>query len=100
MGQFHHGDGRGRVLWLLSYAGRFSQLKQQLLEAIPNAEVFGKVGRRTSFEVTVNDVLVHSKLATNKFPDFDETVSMVTAVAGGAEPEKITKMTSGTCNIL
>merc|ERR1712179_684033 len=59
-----------------------------------------KFGRRSSFEVTVNDSLVHSKLATDKFPDFEETVEMIGKVDRGAEPEKITKFTSGSCIIL
>jgi len=36
----------------------------------------GKVGRRTSFEVKVNGVVIHSKLATMAFPDFQEVAKV------------------------
>ena len=49
----------------------------------------GKVGRRTSFEVTVNDAVIHSKLSTMNFPDIEETVSIVQGVEGGAEPKQV-----------
>ena len=41
------------------------------------AIVKGKVGRRTSFEVSVNGSLIHSKLATGSFPDRREVVDIV-----------------------
>lgn len=37
----------------------------------------GKVGRRTSFEVSVDGSLIHSKLATGGFPDRKEVVEIV-----------------------
>ena len=39
-------------------------------QALPPARVMGRVGRRAAFEVVVDGVLVHSKLATSRFPDF------------------------------
>lgn len=61
----------------------------------------GKVGRRTSFEVTVNETVVHSKLSTMNFPDIEETVAIVKEVEGGAQPKQVTKMAEGGgCNIL
>jgi selenoprotein W-related protein len=41
---------------------------------VPGVQVVGQVGRRTSFEVKVNGVLVHSKLSTSAFPDFKESI--------------------------
>ncbi|PRD28579.1 UNVERIFIED_CONTAM: hypothetical protein NCL1_31945 [Trichonephila clavipes] len=43
-----------------------------ILKAVPEAEVKGTVGRKSSFEVVVNGVLVFSKLKKGKFPDFNE----------------------------
>ena len=61
----------------------------------------GKVGRRTSFEVTVNEAVVHSKLSTMNFPDIEETVAIVKEVDGGGQPKQVTKMAEGGgCNIL
>ena len=61
----------------------------------------GKVGRRTSFEVTVNDTVIHSKLSTMNFPDIEETVSIVKGVDGGSEPKQVEKMAEGGgCTIL
>ena len=56
---------------------------------VPGAVVTGRVGRRTSFEVKVNNVLVHSKLETSNFPDFDEVVSIVEEASKGEEPQKV-----------
>ena len=61
----------------------------------------GKVGRRTSFEVTVNDTVIHSKLSTMSFPDLEETVSIVKGVDGGSQPKQVEKMVEGGgCTIL
>jgi len=77
------------------------ELKAAIAAAAPDAEVVGKVGRRTSFEVTVNSTVIHSKLATMSFPDIEETVSIVKGVEEGKEPEKVTKMVEGGgCTIL
>ena len=77
------------------------KLKAAISKAVPDAEVNGLVGRRTSFEVKVNDTVIHSKLATMSFPDIEETVSIVQGVNDGKEPEKVTKMAEGGgCTIL
>ena len=71
------------------------ELKAAIGTAVPDAEVEGKVGRRSSFEVTVNGTVIHTKLATMSFPDIEETVTIVKGVADGKEPEKVTKMVEG-----
>ena len=63
----------------------FFYLRQEFL----TLTYLGKVGRRTSFEVTVNDAVIHSKLSTMNFPDIEETVSIVQGVEGGAEPKQV-----------
>ena len=63
--------------------------------------ITGKVGRRTSFEVTVNGTVIHSKLSTMNFPDIEETVSIVTEVEKGGQPKQVSKMAEGGgCTIL
>ena len=53
------------------------------------------------FEVKVNDTVIHSKLNTMAFPDFDEVVAIVQETATkGTEPSKVTKTQSNFCNIL
>ena len=46
-------------------------LHLKILKEIPDAKVEGRVGRTSSFEVTINDKLVYSKLELGNFPDFD-----------------------------
>ncbi|EFX86795.1 hypothetical protein DAPPUDRAFT_307826 [Daphnia pulex] len=69
-------------------------------QKVPSAEIEGHIGRRTSFEVTVDDQLIHSKLSTNSFPDFEEVASIVQSVAEGSKPQQVTKTQSAGCNIL
>jgi len=59
------------------YGSRYERLKAQILAAVPDAQIRGVVGRKTSFEITVNGKLIYSKLKTDKFPDSNEIVAMV-----------------------
>ncbi|KAF1393076.1 hypothetical protein PFLUV_G00034690 [Perca fluviatilis] len=60
-----------------------SSVGQQLLELarvvgqVPGVKVTGKTGRQGSFEVSVNDKLVYSKLKTGSFPKPEEVVELV-----------------------
>ena len=76
------------------------ELQYALEGAVPSAKVIGRVGRRTSYEVTVEGMLIHSKLKTKKFPDLHEVVRIVKSVAEGNKPEKVTKMKSAACTIM
>ena len=53
-----------------------------------------------SFEVKVNDQLVHSKLQTMSFPDFNEVVTVVKEVSDGAAPRQVEKMQPASCVIV
>jgi selT/selW/selH-like putative selenoprotein len=44
---------------------------------VPDAQVSGTRGRKTSFEITVNDTVIYSKLKTDKFPDNEEIVRQI-----------------------
>ena len=93
------------------------ELRSAILSAVPSADVegwlpakltqffiystLGRVGRRSSFEVTVNSTVIHTKLATMNFPDIAETVEIVKGVSEGKEPATVSKMAEGGgCNIL
>ena len=70
-------------------------------QKIPEAQVSGIVGRMTSFEVKVNDTVIHSKLSTMAFPDFEEVCNIVSDTATkGVEPTQVSKTQSNWCNIL
>lgn len=48
----------------------------------------------------MNDTIVHSKLSTNAFPDFEEVVGIVESVEQGSAPMQVTKTQSAGCQIL
>lgn len=70
-------------------------MKKFLAENCPDAQVECKTGRRGSFEVTINDVLVHSKLQTIAFPEFQDVAENVKSAKEGKEliPVKQQKIT-------
>ena len=67
--------------------------------AVPGAQVHGQVGRRTSFEVKVNDQEIFSKLKTHAFPDFKDVVNIVKDVSEGGKPSTVER-TKSCCVIL
>ena len=83
------------------YGPRYEELAALIKQKVPEALISGTVGRTTSFEVKVNDTVIHSKLSTMAFPDFDEVVAIVQETATkGTEPSKVTKTQSNFCKIL
>ena len=83
------------------YGPRYEELAALIKQKIPEAQVSGNVGRTTSFEVKVNGTLIHSKLKTMAFPDFEEVCTIVHQTAStGTEPSEVTKTHSDWCNIL
>ena len=71
-------------------------------QKLPEAQVSGTVGRMTSFEVKVNDTVIHSKLSTMSFPDYEEVCNIVYDTATkGTQPTQVTKTESSSwCTIL
>lgn len=59
------------------YEPKFKELSRYLAEKAEKAEVTGRVGRSTSFEVTINGQLVFSKLKIGKFPKFEDVQEQV-----------------------
>ena len=70
-----------------------------LKAAVPGAQIHGKVGRQTSFEVLVNGQEIYSKLKTHAFPDFRDVVSIVKDVSEGGKPSTVEK-TESCCVLL
>ncbi|CAF3194997.1 unnamed protein product [Rotaria socialis] len=65
------------------------------------ATVTGKVGRPSSFEVTINDKLVYSKLDSGHFPAFDKVVEEVKNAAQGRDVEAVTEPDkSSSCSVM
>lgn len=63
------------------YPGRYERLKAAILKAVPSAEVTDAVGRKSSFEITVNDKLIYSALESGKLPDEKEIVEKIKEIA-------------------
>lgn len=82
------------------YEPRFKKLQGLILAAVPGAKVDGKKGRATSFEVTVNEKLIFSKLSKGAFPVFEEVVKSIDGVAHGGEPAEVVAMQEGNSCIL
>ncbi|KAF8564267.1 hypothetical protein P879_08817 [Paragonimus westermani] len=51
-------------------------------------------GRATSFEVTVDSILIFSKLQSGRFPDHTAITKQVSAVAEGMKPTFVTEYES------
>jgi len=66
------------------YGAKYERLKRAILAAVPSAEVTGAVGRKTAFEIKINDELVYSKLKTGSMPNENEIVDMVKKAASAA----------------
>ncbi|XP_066150620.1 migration and invasion enhancer 1 isoform X1 [Euwallacea fornicatus] len=59
------------------YFLKFEELKQHITEQHSDIEVVGREGRRGSFEVKINDSLVHSKLQTLAYPDYADLANLI-----------------------
>lgn len=82
------------------YGRRFEELKRVILSKVPSANVTGATGRKTSFEVTVNDQVVFSKLKANAFPDFAEVADQVDNAAKGNAVQEVTGTQSSSCSVM
>lgn len=69
------------------------------MQEVSNARVEGRVGRRSSFEVTINGKQVFSKLAQNGFPVYEKIVEEVVKASKGVEVSEVTDVQSSQCVI-
>ncbi|CAF1206323.1 unnamed protein product [Adineta ricciae] len=59
------------------------------------------VGRRSSFEVTLNNKIIYSKLDNGHFPAFDKIAEEVDNAAQGRDVQTVTEVDkSSSCTIL
>jgi len=63
------------------YGGKYERLKGAILKAVPDAQITGVVGRKTSFEVTLNGTVIFSKLKTGSFPKDDVIIEQIKKAA-------------------
>uniref|UniRef100_A0A182K4H6 Migration and invasion enhancer 1 n=1 Tax=Anopheles christyi TaxID=43041 RepID=A0A182K4H6_9DIPT len=73
------------------------ELAGLIREQIPEAEVVCRTGRRGSFEVQINDTLVHSKLSSLAFPRYEEVVQNVRNARDGLPVNKVTEQPITDC---
>ena len=59
-------------------------------DKFPSAAVCGDAGRRNSFEVSIEGVLLFSMLEQGSFPNFDDVLEVIRAIVGGENPGKLT----------
>lgn len=60
----------------------------------------GHEGRRATFEVKVNGTLVHSKLTTLAYPDYDDLSTIIDEVSQGKEPRPCKQQPITSCVIV
>ncbi|KAA0190456.1 hypothetical protein FBUS_06894, partial [Fasciolopsis buskii] len=53
-----------------------------------------------SFEITVGDSLIFSKLQCGKFPESDAVVRQISAISCGQNPETVTEYEKSSCTVL
>uniref|UniRef100_A0A8C4TKX1 Migration and invasion enhancer 1 n=1 Tax=Erpetoichthys calabaricus TaxID=27687 RepID=A0A8C4TKX1_ERPCA len=81
------------------YESRYHALATKIKEHVPDAEISGDKGRKTSFEITLNDQLIFSKLKMGGFP-FDEDVIQEVKKASHGEPVSLIQKKKSGCIII
>ncbi|EEZ98745.1 migration and invasion enhancer 1 [Tribolium castaneum] len=81
------------------YFKKFEELAQHIKAKHPDIELNGHEGRRATFEVKVNGTLVHSKLTTLAYPDYDDLSAIIDEVAQGKEPRSCKQQPITSCII-
>ncbi|RNA38074.1 Migration and invasion enhancer 1 [Brachionus plicatilis] len=74
-------------------------VQDEIIQEVSNARVEGRVGRRSSFEVTINGKQVFSKLAQNGFPVYEKIVEEVIKASKGVEVSEVAEVQSSKCVI-
>jgi len=76
------------------YYGRFIDLKNEIESNASNVDVTGFEGRQGSFEVSINNKVVFSKLATYGFPYPNDIIQAVNSSEKGEDVDNITNSQS------
>ncbi|XP_045472786.1 migration and invasion enhancer 1 isoform X2 [Harmonia axyridis] len=77
----------------------FQTVSYALKKGCPNVEVRGHEGRRGSFEVKMNDTLIHSRLDSLATPDYEDLCKICTNLSLG-RPIPPSCKTKNDCQIL
>uniref|UniRef100_A0A0K8TNU5 Migration and invasion enhancer 1 n=1 Tax=Tabanus bromius TaxID=304241 RepID=A0A0K8TNU5_TABBR len=84
-----------------NYKRKCQELAQTVKSLCPDIDVHCHQGRRGSFEVTINDTLVHSKLQSMAFPDFQDVAQTVKDVDDGKKsPTSVSQQPITDCNLM
>lgn len=76
------------------------ELKEFLNKTVPEAKVACNIGRRGSFEVKINETLVHSKLQTLAFPVYEDVVENVKNCKEGKEMKVVEQQKITDCCLM
>ncbi|TDG41347.1 hypothetical protein AWZ03_012231 [Drosophila navojoa] len=75
-------------------------LRQFLVDAAPGVQVSCHQGRRGAFEVTIDDQLVHSKLASMAFPQHESVLAQVQRAERGEPVQAVQQAPIKDCSIM
>ncbi|XP_053678085.1 migration and invasion enhancer 1 [Anopheles nili] len=73
------------------------ELASVIRQQIPEAQVECRIGRRGSFEVQINETLVHSRLSSLAFPQYEDVVENVRNARDGRPVKKVTEQPITEC---
>ena len=82
------------------YEPRFEELREKILSAVPEANVTGIVGRRSSFEVRLNNVYIFSKLSRGGFPKIECVVEEAVKAKKGLPNDQVTELQPNSCILM
>ncbi|EDV95148.1 migration and invasion enhancer 1 [Drosophila grimshawi] len=83
-----------------NFSMQCQMLRQFLVDAAPGVQVACHQGRRGSFEVTIDDQLVHSKLASLAFPQHQSVLDQVQRAEAGQALETVQAAPIKDCSIM
>nr|XP_014095345.1 migration and invasion enhancer 1-like isoform X1 [Bactrocera oleae] len=72
-----------------AHARQCRSLQKYIMNGQPDTDLVCRTGRRGSFEVVINGMLVHSKLQTQAFPSQDDILQRVKNVHSGLPPNYV-----------
>ncbi|XP_034489703.1 migration and invasion enhancer 1 [Drosophila innubila] len=75
-------------------------LRQFLVDAAPDVQVSCHQGRRGSFEVKIDDQLVHSKLSCLAFPQHESVLTQVQRAQRGESLQPVKEAPIKDCSIM
>ncbi|ALC49403.1 CG15456 [Drosophila busckii] len=83
-----------------NFATQCQMLRQFLIAAHPGLEVTCRQGRRGAFEVSIDEKLVHSKLAGLAFPQHDSVLDQVKRAERGELVQTVEAAPIKDCSVM